>query len=164
MRTLIILCLCLGASLTNAQGCTPSPTTASGTRAPGGQICSGQLIFEDNFDTLDQGKWRHENSLSGGGNWVIYLESYLIFIRKLNLSFVKEFQWYVNDRSNSYTSASRVHFRPTMTSDIFGEGFLSSGRVQIPADQCTQAQWYGCDRQGTPDNIINPIRSARLGK
>lgn len=39
---------------------------------------------------------------------------------------------------------------------------MSSGRVQIPADQCTQADWYGCDRQGSPDNIINPIRSARL--
>lgn len=68
MKTLIILSFCLAASL--AQQCTPSATTVSGTRAPGGQICSGQLIFEDNFDTLDQGKWRHEVSLSGGGNWV----------------------------------------------------------------------------------------------
>lgn len=27
---------------------------------------------------------------------------------------------------------------------------------------CTNEQWYGCERQGTPTNIINPIRSARL--
>lgn len=39
---------------------------------------------------------------------------------------------------------------------------MTSGRVQIPADQCTQANWYGCDRTGTVDSIINPIRSARL--
>lgn len=49
-----------------------------------------------------------------------------------------------------------------MTSDIFGESFLTSGLVRIPADQCTQADFYGCERQGSPDNIINPIRSAKL--
>lgn len=68
MKLLSILSLCLAASFANA--CTPSATTVSGSHAPGGQICSGQLIFEENFNTLDQGKWRHEVSLAGGGNWV----------------------------------------------------------------------------------------------
>lgn len=27
---------------------------------------------------------------------------------------------------------------------------------------CTNSQWFGCERQGTGTNIINPIRSARL--
>lgn len=30
---------------------------------------SGELIFEDNFDTLDFDKWEHEITMSGGGNW-----------------------------------------------------------------------------------------------
>lgn len=132
---------CLTLSLANAQCAVPSVTTASGTHAPG-EICSGQLIFEDNFDTLDQAKWRHENTLSGGGNW--------------------EFQWYVNDRSNSYVTGGNFHIRPTFTSDMFGESFLRLGRVVIPEDQCTDAEFYGCDRQGSFDNIINPIRSARV--
>ena len=29
----------------------------------------GELIFEDNFDTLDFDKWEHEITMSGGGNW-----------------------------------------------------------------------------------------------
>jgi len=39
---------------------------------------------------------------------------------------------------------------------------LQTGRVVIPPGECTLAEWYGCDRQGTVNNIINPIRSARV--
>lgn len=39
---------------------------------------------------------------------------------------------------------------------------MTSGRVIIPPGECTQSDWYGCDRQGTPENLINPIRSARV--
>lgn len=118
-----------------------SVTTVSGSRAPR-NFCAGDLIFEDNFNSLDNSKWRHEVTLAGGGNW--------------------EFQWYVNDRFNSYTWGGNLHIRPSFTSSIFGENFLTSGRVVIPPNECTQADWFGCDRQGTPNNIINPIRSARL--
>ena len=47
--------------------CDPTITTASGTRAPS-SFCSGELIFEDNFDTLDESKWKHEITLGGGGS------------------------------------------------------------------------------------------------
>jgi len=124
-----------------AQSCTPSVTTVSGTHAPP-TVCSGELIFEDNFDFLDTSRWKHEISLAGGGNW--------------------EFQWYVNDRQNSFITNGILNFRPSFTSDIFGETFLTTGRVIIPPGECTLAEWYGCDRQGTATNIINPIRSARL--
>jgi hypothetical protein len=46
--------------------CRPTVTTASGSHAPK-QMCSGALIFEDNFDTFDQGKWGHEINDNGGG-------------------------------------------------------------------------------------------------
>lgn len=59
-----------------AAACNPSATTVSGTHAPG-NVCSGQLVFEENFNTLDQSKWRHEVTMSGGGNY--------------------EFQWYVKN-------------------------------------------------------------------
>ena len=99
-------------------------------------------IFEDNFNNLDQEKWLHAGTMSGGGN--------------------EEFQWYVNDRANSYTTGGNLHIKPTFTSDIFGEGFLSSGRVIIPEWECTEEWNYGCDRTGGYDHIINPIRSARI--
>ena len=99
-------------------------------------------IFEDNFNNLDQGRWLHAVTMAGGGNY--------------------EFQWYVNDRANSYTTGGNLHLKPTYTSDIFGEGFLSSGRVIIPGGECTDSSNWGCDRTGYPNSIINPIRSARV--
>lgn len=40
-----------------ADNCKPTPTTASGWGAPK-KICSGQLIFNENFNTLDKNKWK----------------------------------------------------------------------------------------------------------
>lgn len=122
-------------------------TTASGTYAPApGTFGSGDLIFEETFDDFDFSKWEHENTLAGGGNW--------------------EFQWYANNRSNSYVEDGRLHIVPTLMADEFGEGFLSSGNLNVhggaPADQCTNPLFWGCERQGNPQNIINPIKSARI--
>lgn len=138
---LLILFTVLSVFLDFSDACTV--TTASGTRAPAaGSFCSGALIFEDNFDTLDQGKWRHAGTMSGGGN--------------------EEFQWYVNDRFNSYVLGGNLHFRTSFTADIFGEDFLTSGRVIIPPEECTEVWNRGCDRTGTYDDIIKPTRSARV--
>ncbi|XP_055374595.1 beta-1,3-glucan-binding protein-like isoform X2 [Condylostylus longicornis] len=126
--------------------CTKSRTVASGSKARYGPYCSGQLIFKDDFDTFDFEKWQHENTLAGGGNW--------------------EFQWYTNNRSNSFTKEGKLHIRPTLTSDAFGEEFLTSGLAEIaggaPADQCTNPSFFGCTRVGTKTHVINPVRSARI--
>lgn len=90
-----------------------------------------------------------------------FVETYIL-CHIINIIIKRQFQWYDNDRTNSYVDNGFYHIRPTFTSDIFGEAFLTSGRAIIPPDQCTQSEWYGCDRQGTPTNIINPIRSARI--
>lgn len=107
---------------------------------------SGDLIFEDDFTTLDLKKWQHEQTLGGGGNW--------------------EFQWYTNNRSNSYVEDGYLNIRPTLVADTFGNDFLYSGTLDInggsPADQCTNPQWYGCSRTGSTTNIVNPIKSARI--
>ncbi|XP_045764638.1 beta-1,3-glucan-binding protein-like isoform X1 [Maniola jurtina] len=125
--------------------CLPSVTTVGGTHAPD-TICSGALIFADEFDEFNLETWQHENTLAGGGNW--------------------EFQYYNNNRTNSFTDDGILFIRPSLTSDQFGESFLSSGRLYIdggaPADRCTDPQWFGCERTGTPTNILNPIKSARI--
>lgn len=124
-----------------ASACTH--TTAIGTHAPV-EFCAGDLIFEDNFDDLDFDKWMHENSLWGGGN-------------------NNEFQWYVNDRANSFVCDGNLHLRPTYTSSLFGEDFLYFGNVTIPKEECTRHENRGCSRAGDGnDNIINPIRSAKI--
>ncbi|CAH1155650.1 unnamed protein product [Phaedon cochleariae] len=125
--------------------CEKSATTVSGTHAPA-RICSGELIFEDNFKKLDLTKWQHELTLGGGGNW--------------------EFQWYTNNRSNSYVEDGILHIKPTLVADDYGNDFLYSGTIDLnggsPADQCTNPQWYGCVRSGSSTNILNPIKSARI--
>jgi len=125
--------------------CQPSVTVASGTKAPA-QICSGDLIFEDNFDHFDLKTWQHEINLAGGRNW--------------------EFQWYVNNRTNSYTEGGSLYITPSLTEEVMGEAGLRSAFLNIhggtPADQCTDAGDWGCERVGSPNNIINPIRSARI--
>lgn len=42
-----------------------------------------------------------------------------------------EFQWYTNNRSNSFCEEGYLHMRPTLTSDVYGETFLSSGTLNI---------------------------------
>jgi len=110
-------------------------------------FAGGSLIFEDTFDKLDFSKWEHELTMGGGGNW--------------------EFEWYVNNRSNSYVRNGVLYIKPTLTEDAIGENTLRTGTVDIwggsPADQCTANNFYGCFRSAPGSgNVINPIRSARL--
>lgn len=83
----LAMLLCFSSTGTNALGppfnalggiggsqkkCEPSVTSASGDYVNHkggvkGPFCSGDLIFEDTFDTFDTKKWQHENTLSGGG-------------------------------------------------------------------------------------------------
>lgn len=45
--------------------CKPSNTTASGYASS--KVCSGALIFEENFDKLDKHKWKPQVTLSTHG-------------------------------------------------------------------------------------------------
>lgn len=138
MKVLVLIFALIGSALC----CTPSPTRVVGPLAPN-QVCSGDIIFEDNFNSINRNAWLFENTLAGGGNW--------------------EFQWYPGyDPTNLFVRNGILHFNPTLTADVFGEDFLFTGRVQIPPNECTQADWFGCDRQGTASNPINPIRSTRI--
>lgn len=47
--------------------CVQSPTTVSGRNAPTGNLCSGQLILDENFNQFDRSLWEHEITLGGGG-------------------------------------------------------------------------------------------------
>ncbi|KAF4517105.1 hypothetical protein B566_EDAN007028 [Ephemera danica] len=100
------------------------------------------LIFEDNFDTIDMSKWSYEITMAGGGNW--------------------EFQIYHYMYGNAFTQNGILHYAPGYTSDYYGsEEFLWTGTIDLGAE-CTQSDWYGCYREGTTDNYLNPITSTRL--
>jgi len=105
------------------------------------------LIFNDDFNTFDLKTWEHELTLAGGGNW--------------------EFEWYVNNRSNSYVKDGVLYVKPTMTEDYIGTQQLNSGSINIwgmsPAELCTGPAFYGCERNAAASgNVNNPVRSARI--
>lgn len=47
--------------------CPKSVTTVSGNAIKFGEICQGQLIFEDDFNDLNENIWQHEITVGGGG-------------------------------------------------------------------------------------------------
>jgi hypothetical protein len=63
MRTLVVLVCTLAAA--HAE-CLPSVTTAIGTKAPA-EFCSGELIFNEEFNVFDLSTWNHEKTAAGGG-------------------------------------------------------------------------------------------------
>ncbi|XP_055608297.1 beta-1,3-glucan-binding protein-like [Uranotaenia lowii] len=129
----------------------PSVTTASGSSVKKSSFCPGELIFEDNFDRLNLENWQHEHTLHS---------------RLKVPSAHGEFQYYLNSRRNSYVEDGILYLRPTLIADEFGEEFLKSGTISAhggtPYDFCTNPSWNGCERTGTAEHYLNPIKSARL--
>ena len=105
------------------------------------------LIWEDQFDKLDFTKWAHENTLGGGGNW--------------------EFEWYSNNRTNSFVDNGVLYLQPTLTSEAIGLDAMMHGDINIWGgefgNECTSNAFYGCERNAAGSgNYNNPIKSARL--
>ena len=108
------------------------------------------LALEDEFDTFNLSLWKHEITLSGGGNW--------------------EFQAYLNNRSSSYVRDGILYIKPILMEDQIGihnvkHGYTLNVWGGSPADYCTQNQFYGCERRSAfydGGNYLNPIKSARL--
>ena len=106
------------------------------------------LALDEEFNTLNFSLWQHEITMSGGGNW--------------------EFEYYTNNRTNSYVRDGILYLRPTLTEDDIGLNNVRNGFTMdlwggSPADRCTQPQFYGCFRtSGAGGNYLNPVKSARI--
>jgi beta-glucanase (GH16 family) len=87
--------------------------------------------------------------MGGGGNW--------------------EFEYYINNRTNSFVRDGVLYLKPTLTADRIGKEQVA-GNIPTtldiwggtPADTCTSNAFYGCSRSSGGTNVINPIQSARL--
>ncbi|XP_053697477.1 beta-1,3-glucan-binding protein-like isoform X2 [Sabethes cyaneus] len=78
-----------------------------------------------------------------------------------------EFQYYLNHRDNSFVEDGIFYIKPTLMGiEPGGEEFLNSGTLDIhggdPDNFCTNPAWDGCVRVGSPENILNPVKSARV--
>ncbi|CAM6031422.1 unnamed protein product, partial [Sphagnum compactum] len=100
------------------------------------------------FDDFDLSVWEHEVSLYGGYNG--------------------EFEWYTNDRQNSYTKDGKLYITPTLTYKYLPcqcQDQLYNYALNlwdIAPNVCTVSDEEGCYMQGSSDKIITPIRSARI--
>ncbi len=104
----------------------------------------GDLIFNEEFDTIDESRWTHWISGWRGGNW--------------------EFQYYRNNRKNSYARDGYLFIKPSLTADEYGEDFLYNGELSLWEEGCTDS-WNidgGCVMHSGGDYIVNPIQSAKL--
>nr|CAD7443581.1 unnamed protein product [Timema bartmani] len=122
--------------------CTESVTVT--TKSP---VCSGQLLFQDDFNSLNLDSWQHEITASGGRH--------------------SEFQMFVNNRSNSFVRDGVLHIRPTLTKDVLGENFLFNGVLDLrgsslPGERCTNPSNNGCYKRALGGQILNPVLSAQL--
>lgn len=84
---------------------------------------------------------------TGGGNW--------------------EFEYYLNNRTNSFVRNQSLYIWPTLLEDTIGEanvldGFTLDISGGDPADLCTSNAEYGCLRASAGGNILNPIQSAAI--
>lgn len=105
------------------------------------------LIFDEEFVDLDYSTWTHMRSAAETGN--------------------QEFQYYTNNRTNSFVRDGVLYLKPTLTTDRYGQDdFLTSGTLDLwgrTGDTCTSnLDNIGCFRTGTKENIINPIQSAGI--
>jgi hypothetical protein len=112
-----------------------------------------RIVWQDEFDgpNIDLGKWQHEVTATGGGNF--------------------EFQLYTQDSANSFISNGALHIKPTLlanninpqTGQPYGDSFMRNGVLDVTAlyGACTNSDNNGCYRTGAANNIP-PIMSARL--
>lgn len=105
------------------------------------------LALEDTFEDFNLSLWKHELTLGGGGNF--------------------EFQWYTNNRTNSYVEDGVLHIMPTLTANDIGDAAVRGGSLNIwgtqPPNLCTGNMFYGCERNaGASGNYLNPVKSARI--
>jgi len=101
----------------------------------------GELIFSDEFDTLNTSTWQHVITGWRGGN--------------------DEFEFYHNHPENSYVRDGVLYLKPTLTADRYGEDFLYNGTLDLWDEGCNVNYLDGCIIKAGED-ILNPITSARI--
>ncbi|EFN86539.1 beta-1,3-glucan-binding protein 2 [Harpegnathos saltator] len=119
---------------------TKSPTWFFGKNDERQQACPRQLLFEDNFDSLDNTNWNLNRRFSGPPDY--------------------EFAVYMTDDVTD-VSDGRVRIKPILTNDKFGKDFVTQGRLIL--EHCTgQIDTEECQRQAAGSYILPPVITGSL--
>ncbi|KAK0636224.1 concanavalin A-like lectin/glucanase domain-containing protein [Bombardia bombarda] len=110
-----------------------------------GPMC---MVFEDDFNTLDETIWSHEVTLNGFGTG--------------------SFDWTTTDSKNSYVDGDGLHIVPTLTNEttsISADQLYQGYTLNLTKDgSCTGNSAVECSAVSDPKkgSMIPPVRSARL--
>jgi hypothetical protein len=105
-------------------------------------------VWEDDFSKIDPASWSYEIQRGGFGTG--------------------SFDWTTDDPKNSYTDAEGLHIVPTLTTEttnITPDQIYDGYRLNLTTDKtCTSPDYTMCSiySNKTTDDIINPVRSARM--
>ena len=105
-----------------------------------------RLVWSDEFERLDEKKWSH-----------------LVTTHP-----PEDFQYYRDDRANSWVRGGHLHIMPTLTGIQYGEQFLYSGTLDLRREEfggrpCNihYARERLC-RDEAGEDILKPVQLARL--
>ncbi|KAE8737378.1 Gram-negative binding protein, partial [Frankliniella occidentalis] len=122
---------------TQAPACDLSPTEVNGR-----PVCKGQVVFEDNFDSVDLTRWSHEVKISGAPDY--------------------EFCIYTQNPENTFTQKGLLHLSPTLTNDKYGADFIRTGKLQLEGCTAGAPNSDSCYREAMFSYILPPIVASRI--
>ncbi|XP_071578190.1 uncharacterized protein [Temnothorax nylanderi] len=125
----------------SSQNCTTASTTWIFENGNRRQVCSRQLIFEDNFDNLNATKWNQLNRFAGPPDYEIVV--------------------YMTDEVTD-TSDGQLRIKPIlMLNTKYGTNFVSRGTLKI--ENCTgKIGTAECYRKAAGFYILPPVISGRI--
>nr|AFD54025.1 GNBP1 [Locusta migratoria] len=119
----------------NSQICVPSDTMVNGM-----PTCKGQLIFEENFSTLNQSIWQHSVQLAGSPDY--------------------QFVVYTESPENSVVRDDKLIITPTLLSSNNSD-YIYYGKLSVP--RCTGLPNSAeCSKAAAAWSILPPVQSAKL--
>ncbi|GJQ68275.1 GNBP3 [Trypoxylus dichotomus] len=119
-----------------------SSCDASPTKVNGQNVCSGALIFEENFDNINVNRWQTEIKFANDPDY--------------------EFVIYINDPNNIYHKNGQLHIKPTFAEDKYGSGFVTiPGGLDLGVN-CTGSDQYECKQEPVAYLILPPVLSGRI--
>ncbi|PSN31228.1 hypothetical protein C0J52_27120 [Blattella germanica] len=109
-------------------------------------VSSETLVWQDEFDSFNLNEWKHLVTAWDGGN--------------------SEFQYYRNDRKNSYVRDGILYIIPTLTSSERGDDFLYSGTLSYPdcnMEPCSSGNKNNYDENGMNQGIFKIASTLHWG-
>ncbi|KRT81459.1 hypothetical protein AMK59_5856 [Oryctes borbonicus] len=108
----------------------------------GEQACSGRLLFNETFDTVNLDSWTNDIRYADEPDY--------------------EFVIYNNFKENLYLKEGKLHIKPTSADEKYGENFIYTPQGYDLGSTCTASVAYDCHRTPAGGYALPPIFSSRI--